>query len=188
MNKLFTAAAALIAALIPVTSQAALPVGAAAPTFTTQGALDGKAFSFNLRTALRRGPVVLYFYPRAFTQGCTLEARAFAEAHDQFAAAGASVVGMSNDDLPTLQRFSTEECRSKFAVAIASPEVIRAYDVALVLPPEYAARAASSQGRSGRTSYVIGTDGRIRFVHSNLDYRDHVRLTLEAVKALRTPR
>ena len=188
MKKLLLAAAALAASLVPAATQAALPVGAAAPTFATQGALDGKPFTFNLRRALRRGPVVLYFYPKAFTQGCTLEARAFAEAHDQFAAAGASVVGMSNDDLPTLQRFSTEECRSKFAVAIATPAIIQAYDVALVLPPEMAARAASMQGLSSRTSYVIGSNGRVRFVHSDLNYRDHVRLTLEAVKAMKAAR
>ena len=187
MKKLI-AIVALAASLVPATTQAALPLGTAAPTFATQGALDGKPFTFNLRSALRRGPVVLYFYPKAFTQGCTLEARAFAEAHDQFAAAGASVVGMSNDDLPTLQRFSTEECRSKFAVAIATPAIIRAYDVAIQLPPEMASRAAQMQGLSSRTSYVIGSNGRIRFVHSNLDYRDHVRLTLDAVKALRRAR
>ena len=188
MNKSLLALAALTALILPATTQAALPVGASAPMFTAQGALGGKPFAFNLRSALRRGPVVLYFYPKAFTQGCTLEARAFAEAHDQFAAAGASVVGMSNDDLPTLQRFSTSECRDKFAVAIASPAIIRAYDVALQLPPEMAARAASMQGLSSRTSYVIGTNGRVRMVHSNLDYRDHVRLTLEAVQAMRVKR
>ena len=93
-------------------ASAELPQGAKAPGFATQGALAGKVFGFNLNAALRKGPVVLYFYPKSFTQGCTLEARAFAEAHDQFAAAGASVVGMSNDDMPTLQSFSTEECRS----------------------------------------------------------------------------
>ena len=188
MKKLFATAALLAASLFPAASQAALPLGAVAPAISTQGALDGKPFAFNLRSALRHGPVVLYFYPKAFTQGCTLEARAFAEAHDQFAAAGASVVGMSNDDLPTLQRFSKEECRSKFAVAIATPSIIRAYDVAIQLPPEMAARAAAMQGLANRTSYVIARDGRIRFVHSNLDYRDHVRLTLEAVRALRAPR
>ncbi|MGE3692436.1 MAG: peroxiredoxin [Novosphingobium sp.] len=187
MKRLLLAAAAL-ALVAPSLALAALPQGARAPQIVTQGAMDGKAFTFDLRRALRNGPVVLYFYPKAFTQGCTLEARAFAEAIDQFKAAGASVVGMSNDDLPTLQRFSTSECRSKFAVAIASPDTIRAYDVSLVLPPEMAARAAQMQGLSSRTSYVIGRNGRITFVHSNLDYRDHVRLTLEAVKALRRSR
>jgi peroxiredoxin len=185
MKKPLFLAAAALAALIPSLGSAALPQGARAPQVVTQGAIGGKVFGFNLRNALRRGPVVLYFYPKAFTQGCTLEARAFAEAHDQFAAAGASVVGLSNDDLPTLQRFSTEECRNKFAVAIATPAIIQAYDVSLQLPPEMAARAAQMQGLSSRTSYVIARDGRIRFVHSNLDYRDHVRLTLEAVKALK---
>ena len=89
-RKLLAAAAALCALAVSATSQAALPRGARAPQFATQGAIAGKVFTFNLRAALRRGPVVLYFYPKAFTQGCTLEARAFAEAHDQFAAAGAT--------------------------------------------------------------------------------------------------
>ena len=132
----------------------------------------------HLRSALRRGPVVLYFYPKAFTQGCTLEAHAFAEASEQFAAAGATVIGMSNDDLPTLQRFSTEACRDKFAVAIATPAIIQAYDVAL-------SRPGMPTGLASRTSYVIGRNGRIAFVHSDLDYRDHVRLTLAAVQQLR---
>lgn len=174
-------AAGLIALALSGPLQAELPRGAAAPDFSTQGALAGKGFAFNLRAALRKGPVVLYFYPKAFTQGCTLEAHAFAEAHDQFAAAGASVVGMSNDDLPTLQRFSTEACRDKFAVAVATPAIINAYDVAL-------RRDGLPGGLSSRTSYVIARDGRIRLVYSNLDYRDHVRLTLEAVQALRNGR
>jgi peroxiredoxin len=189
MKKLLLAAAALASLIVPAAVQAALPQGARAPQIVTQGALDGKSFTFDLRAALRKGPVVLYFYPKAFTQGCTLEAHGFAEASDDFKAAGASIIGMSNDDLPTLQRFSTAECRSKFAVAVASPETIRAYDVALVLPPEMAARAATMpQGLSSRTSYVIARDGRISMVHSNLDYRDHVRLTLAAVQALRVRR
>jgi peroxiredoxin len=189
MIKPFIAAsAALLALAVSSVTQAALSQGVRAPQITTQGALDGKTFTFNLRRALRRGPVVLYFYPKAFTQGCTLEAHAFADAADSFTAAGATVIGMSNDDLPTLQRFSTEACRSKFAVAVATPEIIRAYDVPLVLPPEMAARAATMQGLSSRTSFVIAQNGRITFVHSNLDYRDHVRLTLEAVQALRHSR
>lgn len=177
MRMLLTASAALLALAMPASLQAELPVGARAPNFATQAALGGEAMGFNLRAALRRGPVVLYFYPKAFTQGCTLETRAFAEAHDDFSAAGATVIGMSADDLPTLQRFSTEACRSKFAVGVATPEIIRTYDVALKserLPA----------GLTSRTSYVIAQNGRIRMVHSNLDYRDHVRLTLEAVRAL----
>lgn len=184
MRKTLLAAAALAVSLFPLSANAELASGARAPIFATQGAKAGKPFRFDLRQALRRGPVVLYFYPKAFTQGCTLEAHAFAEAHDRFAAAGATVVGMSSDDLPTLQRFSTEACRDKFAVAVATPQIIRQYDVAPRLP----SRAAAMGDATSRTSYVIGQDGTIRFVHSDMDYRDHVRLTLGAVRALRTRR
>lgn len=170
-------ATALAATTLSVPASAELPKGAAAPDFTTQGALAGKPFTFHLRQALKKGPVVLYFYPKAFTQGCTLEAHAFAEATADFAKAGATVVGMSADDLPALVKFSREACRDKFAVGIASPAVIKAYDVDLK-------REGVSTGLTTRTSYVIGRDGRVKLVHSNMDYRDHVRLTLEAVKAL----
>lgn len=159
-------------------AHAALPVGAKAPAFATQGAKGGKVMAFDLRQALRRGPVVLYFYPKAFTQGCTLEAHAFAEASDDFAKAGATVVGMSADDLPTLQKFSTEACRDKFAVAVATPQIIKDYDVSLK-------RGGAPAGMTDRTSYVIARDGRITMVHSELDYRDHVKLTLAAVNKLK---
>ncbi len=186
MRALLSLVSMAVALAVPAAVHAELPVGARAPDFATQGALAGKVLSFRLRDALRHGPVVLYFYPKAFTQGCTLETRAFAEAHDQFAAAGATVLGLSADDLPTLQRFSTEACGSKFAVGVATPAIIRSYDAALnpqSLPAGAAARMPT--GLTARTSYVIAPSGRISFVHSNLDYRDHVRLTLEAVRALR---
>ena len=185
MSRFVRAAAALAVLALPATAQAELPVGARAPDFTAQSAMAGRVQSFNLRAALRRGPVVLYFFPKAFTEGCTLETRAFAEAMDGFSAAHATVIGMSADDIPTLQRFSTEGCRSKFAVAAATPGIVRAYDVAMkasAMPPER--RAAMPAGLTGRTSYVIAPDGRVRFVHSDLDYRDHVRLTLAAVQRL----
>ncbi|MBV1918721.1 MAG: peroxiredoxin [Sphingomonadaceae bacterium] len=156
---------------------AQLPEGSKAPSFATAVARDGAAGRFNLRTALAEGPVVLYFYPKAFTHGCTLETRAFAEAHDDFAAAGAAIVGMSVDDIATLKRFSTEECRGKFAVGVATPAIIDAYDVAL-------RRKGLPAGLTNRTSYVIGQDGRIAFVHSKLDHRDHVKLALAAVRKL----
>ncbi|MCK9542564.1 MAG: peroxiredoxin [Novosphingobium sp.] len=166
---------------LPSALHAELAVGTRAPQFTTQGALAGKEIPVDLRAALRRGPVVLYFYPKAFTQGCTLETRAFAEAHDQFAAAGATVIGMSADDLPTLRRFSTEACRDKFAVAVATPDIISAYDVHL-------RREGMPAGMASRTSYVIAPNGHIAFVHSDLDYRDHVRLTLTAVESFKRAR
>lgn len=170
--------AAVLAALASIPAAAELPAGAQAPLFATQAAKGGKAFAFNLRTALARGPVVLYFYPKAFTKGCTLEARQFAEAADDFAAAGAMVIGMSNDDIDTLKRFSTEECRDKFAVAAATPQIVDAYEAALV-------RNGKDTGLTERTSYVIDRRGRIVFVHSDLDYKDHVRLALAAVKRLK---
>ena len=182
MKKHILAAIGALAVLaLPSASQAELAVGTLAPNFATQAALAGKDYAFNLQAALRKGPVVLYFYPKAFTQGCTLETRAFAEAHDQFAAAGATVIGLSADDVATLKRFSTEECRNKFAVGVATPDIIRAYDVAL-------RRQGMPAGMANRVSNVIGLDGRVRFVHSDLDYRDHVRLTLEAVQALKPSR
>lgn len=165
-------------AALSTPASADLGKGAKAPAIVTKGALAGKAFDFDLKKALSRGPVVLYFYPKAFTQGCTLEARAFAEAMPEFRAAGASVVGMSADDLPTLKRFSTEECRSVFPVAIASQAVIAAYDVKLDWDGKPTAM-------SKRVSYVIARDGRIAFVHSDLDWRDHVKLTLAAVQRLK---
>jgi thioredoxin-dependent peroxiredoxin len=180
---------ATAALMLPAALQAELPVGARAPDFTAQSALAGEVQSFNLRSALRRGPVVLYFFPKAFTQGCTLETRAFAEQIDQFTAAGATVIGMSTDDVPTLQRFSTEECRGKFPVASATPAIVKAYDVAMKrdsLPPAMQSRI--QPGVTSRVSYVIAPNGRISFVHSDLNYRDHVRLTLAAVQALRPRR
>ena len=159
-------------------AHAALEKGAAAPLIVTQGALAGKTFGFDLAAALKKGPVVLYFYPKAFTKGCTLEANAFAEAMDDFKAAGAQVVGLSADDLDTLKKFSTEECRDAFPVAIASAATIRAYDVSFK-------RDGQDTGLSNRTSYVIGQNGRIVLAHSDLNWNEHVSKSLEAVRALR---
>lgn len=166
---------ALAFAILSVPSHAALPVGAQAPDFRTTGALAGKPFKLHLKDQLRHGPLVLYFYPKAFTQGCTLEAKAFADAMPQFRKAGARVVGMSADDLDTLKRFSTEACRNQFPVATASPATIKAYDVVLKQKPEL----------TDRTSYVIDRKGRVVMVHSDLDWKDHVARTLAAVKALK---
>lgn len=164
-------AALLLAAPLP----AALPVGAKAPEIRTMGALGGKTFKLDLKEQLRHGPVVLYFYPKAFTEGCTLEAKAFADAMPKFRKAGARVVGLSADNLETLKRFSTEACRSAFPVATASSATIKAYDVVLKRKPEL----------SDRTSYVIARDGRIVMVHSELDWKDHVARTLAAVQRLK---
>jgi thioredoxin-dependent peroxiredoxin len=168
---------AALAALLSGPALAELPVGSKAPPFVAATAQAGKAGRFSLAAALKRGPVVVYFYPKAFTPGCTLEARAFAEAQADFAAAGASVVGMSADDLGTLKRFSVEECRGKFPVGVATPAIITAYDVAL-----------GNSGMTNRTSYVIGQDGRIAFAYTDRDYREHVTKSLAAVRALSKPK
>jgi thioredoxin-dependent peroxiredoxin len=179
MKKLLLAGLAVASAFaIPAAAPAQLASGAAAPQIVTQGALAGKAFSFNLNQALQKGPVVLYFYPKAFTQGCTLEANAFAEAMDDFTAAGATVVGLSADDLSTLKDFSTRECRDKFAVAIASKATIAAYDVSFK-------RDGQDTGLSNRTSFVIGQDRKIKLAFSDLNWNQHVARSLAAVRALK---
>ena len=166
-------AAAALAALLALPAIAALPAGRTAPDFATVGAIGGKSFKLHLADQLKKGPVVLYFYPKAFTSGCTLEAHAFSEAMPEFRKAGAQVIGMSADALPVLRKFSVEHCRSAFPVATASKAVIKAYDVGLPLV-----------GMSNRTSYVIARDGRIVLVHSDMDWKDHVAKTLAAVQAL----
>ncbi|MFG0673762.1 peroxiredoxin [Delftia sp. WSY_7] len=169
------AAPVLAALLLSPLAQAALKVGDTAPRFTTPAAVAGKAFDFDMAATLRKGPVVLYFFPKAFTQGCTMEAHAFAEATPRFAAMGATVVGMSHDDIDTLKRFSTEACRDQFAVASdPQAQTIRAYD----------ASAAADPQRADRISYVIGQDGKVRFVHMGSDPDEHVRQTEAAVKRL----
>lgn len=170
------ASAALLTALFGTgVAQAALKPGDPAPPFSADAALDGKAFRFTLAEALAKGPVVLYFYPKAFTSGCTYEAHQFAEATERFAALGATVIGVSADDIDTLKRFSVEACRSKFAVAAdAQARVIRAYDAQIASRPEMA----------DRISYVIGRDGRIAYAHRDGNPDTHVANTLKAVAQL----
>ncbi|MFT3720547.1 peroxiredoxin [Pseudorhodoferax sp.] len=173
-------AAAVLAACVftAASAQAALQPGDAAPAFGAEAALGGQTFRFQLAEALGRGPVVLYFFPKAFTQGCTLEAHLFAEASERFAALGATVIGVSADDIGTLQRFSVEACRNKFAVAAdAGAQVIRAYDAQLAARP----------GMADRISYVIGKDGKVAFAHEGADPEAHVERTLKAVQRLAAP-
>src|SRR5688572_30904447 len=115
--RILAAAAALLLAFLPAAATPALREGTTAPDFATVGALAGQRFNLRLSEQLRRGPVVLYFFPRAFTEGCTFEAHAFSEAAEEFRRLGARVIGMSADDYETLRRFSVEECRNAFPVA-----------------------------------------------------------------------
>lgn len=158
------------------TTQAALAVGAAAPDFTTDAALGGVALKFSLAQTLKKGPVVLYFYPKAFTSGCTIEAHNFAEATPKFNALGATVVGISNDDIETLKKFSVEACRDKFAVAADSGALImKQYDAALWVKPDMA----------DRISYVISPEGKVLYAFSSLSPDLHVENTLKAVEKWR---
>jgi peroxiredoxin len=163
---------ALALAALPAAAPAALPVGQAAPDFITSGALAGKPFSLHLKDQLRHGPLVLYFFPKSFTDGCTAEAHAFSDASADFKKLGARVVGMSADDLETLKRFSHQECRDSFPVAMASPETIRAYDVKLKEGVPYA----------NRTSYVIAPDGKVIYAFTDMQWKDHVANTLAALR------
>ncbi len=165
----------LIAAATLSPASAALPTGAAAPDFVTKGSIGGKDFQVHLKRQLRKGPVVLYFFPKAFTEGCTLEAKAFSDAMPEFRKAGAQVIGMSTDDLGTLHKFSTEACRGSFPVAQATPSIVKGYDVALKARPEL----------TSRTSYVIAPNGRIVMVHDEMKWSEHVAKTLAAVRALK---
>jgi peroxiredoxin len=152
---------------------AALDVGAKAPDFSARASLGGQEFDFTLASALKQGPVVLYFYPAAFTKGCTVEAHDFAEATDKFKSMNATVIGVSADDIGTLNKFSVSECRSKFAVAADSDQKItKSYDAVLLRMPKYA----------DRTSYVIAPDGKILLSYTNLDPAEHVTRTMKAVE------
>jgi peroxiredoxin len=162
-------------AIAPVGARAALKPGADAPDFSAPAAMGGQEFPFSLAKALERGPVVLYFYPKSFTPGCTVEAHEFAENNEQFAAAGASLLGVSADPIETQREFSTKECRDTFPVA-ADPNkaVIDAYE----------ARRAGSEV-ADRISYVVTPDRRIAFVLVDRDPRKHVADTLAFVRKWR---
>jgi peroxiredoxin Q/BCP len=172
MKRILTSAVVL-AGLAAVPAHAALAVGAKAPDFDVKAAQAGKEFDFSLADALKKGPVVLYFFPAAFTPGCTIEAHEFAEATDGFKALGATVIGVTSGNATRVTEFSSVECRNKFAVA-ADPDqkVIKAYDAVLKQKPEY----------SDRTSYVIAPDHTILMTYTDLNPDKHVDQAMDAVK------
>lgn len=166
------AAVAFAALALPAVA-APLAVGAAAPDFTVTSTTGGKHAPFNLKQELKKGPVVLYFYPAAFTPGCTIEAHLFAEATGDFKKHGAQVIGMSMDGLDKLDKFSTQECQGKFPLgADTDGKISEAYGVKTTM-----------MGRtiSSRTSYVIGKNGKVKLVHAGQNPAEHVKQTLAAV-------
>jgi peroxiredoxin len=162
--------------LPPSIAWSELAVGTIAPAISTQSARGGRDLTFTLSEALKRGPVVVYFYPKSFTTVCTEEANLFADAMSEFETLGSSVIGVSTDTIETQREFSRLECRDKFPVA-ADPKgrVAKAYDVLV--------------GREGgavfanRTSYVITPDGKIASVLTAGDAGSHIQSALRSVKA-----
>ncbi len=151
--------------------------GATAPEFSLQAAKGGDVQTVDLKSALAKGPVVLYFFPKSFTTGCTTEAHLFSEHIGDFRKLGATVIGVSGDDIETQKKFSTQECRSAFMVA-SDPglKVAKLYDAQLA--HKYA----------NRTSYVIARDGTIAYAYTDLDASKHVDNTLDALKSLAAAR
>jgi peroxiredoxin len=164
---------AVLSATLASPAWAALDIGDKAPDFSAPAALDGKEFKFSLAESLSKGPVVLYFFPAAFTAGCSAEAHEFAEAIDKFGALGATVIGVSTDDIATQVKFSTQACQGKFPVASDSAKtVIKSYDAAMMIMPDYA----------NRVSYVIAPDKSIVYNYQSLNPSKHVQNTLAALR------
>jgi thioredoxin-dependent peroxiredoxin len=160
-------------AIYSLSASATLKPGDDAPPFTAQASLGGKTYTYSLAGELKKGPVVLYFYPAAFTKGCTIEAHEFADAVDEYKKYGATVIGVSHDNIDTLTKFSVSECRSKFPVAAdADSKVIGAYDAGMPMRSSMA----------NRVSYVIAPDGKIIYEYTSLSPEKHVENTLKAVK------
>jgi len=190
--KRFIAAAALalsgvVAAGVAAPAFAALQAGATAPEISARGVTGGKEFNFKLSEALRKGPVVMYFFPAAFTSGCTVETQAFAEKAEEFQAAGATLVGVTAgaamadksmasaaDNLARLAEFSKEHCRDKFPMVAITADTVKAYDVSL---------NASRPDWSNRTSFVIAPDGKVLLSHTDMAPLSHIEKTLAAVKS-----
>jgi peroxiredoxin len=156
-------------------ASAHLEPGASAPPFTLQAAMGGDVATVDLKAALAKGPVVLYFFPKAFTTGCTTEAHLFSEHVADYKKFGAQVIGISGDDIETQKKFSTQECRSAFLVAS---------DPGVKVAKEYDALYAAAPAYANRTSYVIGQDGKIAYSYTSLDPDKHVDNTLAALKVL----
>jgi len=177
MKHLILTAAA--AAMISTPALAALPVGAPAPEFKAPAFLAGKQSTFDLAKALKKGPVVLYFFPAAHTAGCNLEAHLFADSIDKFHAQGATVIGVTAGNIDQLADFSkeTEHCSGKFPVAADPNDVIaRKYDATF---------AYKGNTVTNRTSYVISPKGQVLYTYTDLKPDQHIALTLDAVSKWR---
>ena len=130
-------------------------------------------YTFKLSDSLAKGPVVLYFFPAAFSVGCSIEAHEFAESMAKFEALGATVIGVSSDDIDTLGKFSVQACQGRFPVASDSTQsVMKSYDAVMQTRPDYA----------NRVSYVIAPNGKVVYNYQSLNPSRHVEKTLAALK------
>jgi peroxiredoxin len=180
----------LLSSAITLPVFAALPEGHPAPDFQTQASLAGKAFSYSLKEALQKGPVVVYFYPSAYTGGCNIQAHTFAVNHDKFAAAGASIIGVSLDSIDRLNDFSAdpEFCAGKVAVASdVDGNIAKSYDLTV---KEAAAGKKDSRGVeithgfAERTTFIVTPNGNIAATLSGLKPAENVEKALSIVQQL----
>lgn len=180
----------LSAAVTPV-AMGALQTGDKAPDFTAQASLDGKAFNYSLKDALKKGPVVVYFYPSAYTGGCNIQAHTFAVDIDKFAAAGATVVGISLDSIARLNDFSADPnyCAGKFPTASdADGKIAKSFDLTVreAQPGKKDTRGNDiDHGLAERSTFIITPDGRVAASIGGLAPAENVDKALEAVAALR---
>ncbi|MBD9362984.1 peroxiredoxin [Methylomonas sp. EbB] len=184
----------LLPAVFALPVMAALPEGHPAPDFQAQASLAGKAFNYTLEDALKKGPVVVYFYPSAYTGGCNLQAHSFAVNHEKFAAAGASIVGVSLDSIERLNDFSADPnyCASKFPVASdADGKISGHYDIAVkaAAPGKTDSRGVEiNHGFAERTTFVITPNGKIAATLGGLKPEENVAKALEIVEKLAADR
>lgn len=180
--------AALLSSAIALPAAAALKQGEKAPDFSAKASLAGKEVPFSLKESLKKGPVVVYFYPSAFTGGCNAEAHAFAESADKFAAAHATIIGVSGDNIQRLNAFSSDPqyCAGKFPVASdPTGAIAKSYDLkGFKLPTNYRDTRgdAVEHDMSERTTFVIGKDAKIIATLSSAD--DKITPTEHADKSL----
>jgi peroxiredoxin len=169
---------------------AALTAGTPAPDFSTKASLAGKEFNYSLKEALQKGPVIVYFYPSAYTGGCNIQAHTFATNIDKFNAAGASIIGVSLDSIERLNDFSAdpEYCAGKVAVASDTDgSISKAYDLVVKAAAEGKKDSRGvdiTHGFAERTTFIITTDGKISATLTGLKPAENVEKALEAVQQL----
>jgi peroxiredoxin len=182
--------ACLFSVALSHTTIASLQEGKEAPDFKAQASLAGKPFGYSLQEELKKGPVVVYFYPSAFTGGCNIQAHTFATKHEQFAQAGASVIGVSLDSIDRLNAFSAdpEYCAGKVAVASdADGSIAKAYElnVKQAAPDKKDSRGVPiTHGFTERTTFIVKQDGKIAATIGGLKPAENVAAALEAVQKL----